>query len=338
MRVSFYKVASVLCFIAIIISPVAAIGTKMTKNKIDLPKTIDSWIKPDKAEIIDSENIFNYMNGGGELYLAYGFDHLEVYEYKSDQQDSILVEIYYMKTSNDAFGLLSLDWGGEPALVHSAASSSTGSTVSPSIRALYGKGLLRIWADTIYARVMAYRETTESKEAVLSLGKVIGSDQKMPDEPELLKVFPETIKPDWKLKKDRIAYFRSHLVLNSQYYLSHQNILLLDHSAEAVIAPYVNLSNTGAKKSVQVLFVRYADDQRARKALSQFHSTYLNDQNKKNDPNVGIESKRFFKIEDGWLGYLRDGRHLTIAFECPDRSFAQLILKQMFKKESRHGR
>ena len=173
---------------------------------------------------MDSSNIFHYMNGGGELYLAYGFDHLEVNEYTADQQDTILVEVYVMNTSDDAFGLLSLDWGGEPVTFQSTASVPFKPTVSPPARALYGGGLLRLWADTIYARVMAFRETAESKEAVLSLGQTIAANRKMPGEPELLKVLPKAMSSDWKLRKDRIGYFRSHLVLNSLYYLSHQNI------------------------------------------------------------------------------------------------------------------
>jgi hypothetical protein len=282
------------------------------------------------------------MNGAGELYLSYGFDRLEVYEYTSDQQDPILAEVYFMNTSDDAFGLLSLDWGGEPVTIHTTTSSPANPTGPPSVRALYGQGLLRIWADTIYARVLAYRETPESKKTVLSLGRIIGAGRKVPAEPELLKILPEAVEPDWKLRKDRIGYFRSYLVLNSLYYLSHQNILKLDHSTEAVTAPYENMSDTGATKGVQVLFVRYATVERAREALSYFHSAYLHDQKKKTDPSVTDERGFFFRIEDGWLGYLRDGRCLAIVFECPDRGSAQLILEHLsynaINEEKKHGK
>jgi hypothetical protein len=53
------------------------------------------------------------MNGAGELYIGYRFRHLDVYEYTSGSEENILVELYYMETPDDAFGLLSLDWGGE---------------------------------------------------------------------------------------------------------------------------------------------------------------------------------------------------------------------------------
>jgi hypothetical protein len=317
------------------------IGAEMTDKTINLPETIGAWIRPDGARIIDSNHIFDYMNGAGELYLAYGFDHLKVYEYTSEQQDSILVEVYFMNTSNDAFGLLSLDWGGEPVTIHDTTSLPPDPRVSPPVRALYGGGLLRMWADTLYARVMAYRETTKSKESVLSLGRTIGAGRKVPGEPALLKIFPEVVEPNWRLKKDRIAYFRSHLVLNSLYYISHNNILQLDHATEAVTAPYEYLSDGGAPKRVQVLFVKYANGSRARSALNHFHNAYLHDHMEKFSPNIPKEGGRFFNIEDGWLGYIRNGRYLAIVFECPDRKSAQWILAHMsyhaVKEEKQHG-
>ena len=93
-----------------------------------------------------------------------------------------------METSDDAFGLLSLDWGGEPVdLYHSSKIKATHS-VAPSNIALYGAGLLRIWSDNLYARVMVFRETPVSKQAVLDLGKAIVANRKRPPEPELLKL------------------------------------------------------------------------------------------------------------------------------------------------------
>ncbi|MFC1580932.1 DUF6599 family protein [Thermodesulfobacteriota bacterium] len=307
-----------------------------------LPETIGSWTRPDAARIIDSSNIFKYMNGAGELYLAYGFDRLEVYEYTSDQHDSILVEVYFMKTSNDAFGLLSMDWGGEPVAIHAGNPSPSNPAVSPTVRALYGQGLLRIWADTVYARVMAYRETAESKQAVLSLGRKIGEGRKVPGEPALLKILPEAVESTWKLKKDRVAYLRSHLVLNSIYYLSHQNILRLDHSTEAVTATYESISGAGAGKKVQLLFVRYANTEHALEALSYFHSTYLHDHKKEFNKRTTDKRGNFFHIEDGWMGYLRDGRCLAVVFECPDRRTAESFLKHIntnaINKENTHGK
>jgi hypothetical protein len=143
-------------FVAIMIIPLSleGISAEMTEKTVNLPKSMGIWTRSDSARIIDSSNIFHYMNGGGELYLAYGFDHLEVTEYTADQKDDILVEVYVMNSDNDVFGLLSLDWGGEPVTLAASSAVYLKSVIAPPHRALYGQGLLRMGADNIYVRIM----------------------------------------------------------------------------------------------------------------------------------------------------------------------------------------
>ncbi len=299
----------------------------MGEYNLNLPKTVGVWTRTDSVQIIDSNNIFAYMNGAGELYLGYRFNRLEVYEYKADNERDILVELYYMKSSDDAFGLLSLDWGGEPVTFDHSPVSKELRNIAPPIRALYGKGLLRIWSDNIYARVMAEHETHNSKEAVFSLGQAIAANRKNPTEPRLLDNLPHAIGSDWKLRSDRAGYFRSHLVLNSLYYISHQNILNLDLSTEAVTAPYEK-TNNGDLNRVQFLFVKYSASAKARQALDKFHRAYLPEYINELPTGSISESPRFFKIEDGWLGYKLYGSCIALVFECPDQKSAQNMLKQ----------
>lgn len=300
----------------------------MKTHTIDLPKTTGSWTRPDSPRIVTSQNIFDYMDGAGELYIGYRFDHLEVYEYKSDSQDDILVELYNMETSDDAFGLLSLDWGGEPVSLCETAQNKKNQSQSQPIRALYGEGLLRIWSDNLYARIMAFRETPESREAVLSLGKVITSNRKNPSDPGLLKALSPRIGSDWELRKDRMSFFRSYLVLNSIYYLSPQNILDLDHSTEAVTAPYENTSEGRDFKRPQFFLVKYEDPVKAKNALVHFHDAFLPDHKKKVETDTSAKKPSAFKIEDGWLAYQLSGKYLVIVFDCHDGESAEMIIHQ----------
>ena len=297
----------------------------MTDKPVNLPKTVDGWTKSDSTLFINSKNIFEYMNGGGELYLAYRFDHLDVYHYEAKDQDKILVEVYQMKTTDDAFGLLSLDWGGEPVIFTSSTGKGPekelGPANAPASRALYGSGLLRICSGTLYARIMAYRETPEARKAVISLGKAIARDRSMAVQPKVLKVFPKTIGKNWKLREDRIGYLRSHLVLNSLYFLSYKNILDLDLSTEAVTAPYE--SHIKPAMRTQVLFIKYPSPIKAQLAVNHFHDAYLSEQAKPPENN----KTSIFNIEDGWLGYQLNGKCLTIVFEAPDRKTAQKIME-----------
>ena len=296
----------------------------MTEKAIELPKTAGAWTRPDAAKIIDSSTIFKYMNGGGELYLAYGFSRIEIYEYTAGQKENILVEVYVMDTESDAFGLLSLDWGGEK--VPMASQAPAGASAAPRDRAMYGGGLLRMATGRLFVRVMAYQETPESRKAVLSLGRALAENRHPSAEPGLLKHLPQTIDSAWRLRNDRVGYFRSHLVLNSLYYLSHQNILGLDLSCEAVTAPYELLSDGGSRKRVQFLLVNYASPEKARQALYKFHEAYLPDHKNVSAAGASTAHSDFFQIEDGWVGYRLDGPWLAVVFECADRASARMIL------------
>jgi hypothetical protein len=301
---------------------------KMNRGTLDLPKTVGLWNRPDSPRLISSKNIFEYMNGAGELYLGYRFRHLEVFDYTSAGQGNILVELYFMESADDAFGLLSLDWGGEPVSLDGAPAAISNQSFTAPTRALYGGGLMRLWSDFIYARIMAERETPASKQAILALGKAIAAGAQYPSEPTLVTLLPLDIDMGWKLRVDRLSFFRSHLVLNSIYYLSHENILDLDFSAEAVSAPYQYIHGSGDPKRSQFLLVKYANTARARQALNRFHDAYLPDHKKEKTAGTAAGSPSLFKLEDGWMAYKLIGRHIVIVFESPDPESARTILQK----------
>lgn len=321
-------------FIMLLISE--GVLARMSKELFELPKTVGVWTQADSVQLIDSTNIFDYMNGAGELYLGYCFNHLEVFEYTAENQPKITVEIYRMKTSDDAFGLLSVDWGGEPVYYDQSAASKIDCTIAPSSNALYGRGLLRIWSDNNYCRILASRETTESREAVITLGGAIDAKGMYPDQPRLLKVLPQLADSGWILQNNRISYFRSHLTLNSLFYISHQNILNLDHSTEAVTAQYEKMTNTEKPERVQVLFVKYAESKQAQKALKHFYQAYLPEQMRKFTVNSKIKNSNFFELEDGWFSYKLYDKSIAIVFTCPDLEAARIIIDHIqFSKINR---
>jgi hypothetical protein len=296
--------------------------TKMQTSKPELPARVGSWTRAEATRTITAENIFEYMNGAGELYIGYRFDRLEVTEYAAPEEKNILVEIYFMKTPDDAFGLLSLDWGGK-AVEREKSSPENVESAPDWPNALYGEGLLRLRSDKIYARIMAERETRRSREAVLALGRAIVKEGVDSSTPALLRRLPGTLWPEWKQRRPATSFFRSHLVLNSLYFLSQENIFDLGPEAEAVITQYERESPLGTQR-FRVLLIDYPDSQAAGKALAHFRRVYLPDR-----AMSASQTQGFFSVEDGWLGYKRTSRLTTFIFECPDRETAAAVLGQL---------
>jgi hypothetical protein len=245
---------------------------------------------------------------------------LEVYNYTSPHQDEILAELYWMESSDDAFGLLSQDWGGEAVNLDGAPAENGAATGVLFPRALYGAGLLRIWSGDLYARVMAYQETNASRQAVFDLGKSILSGRPKLSPPQFLSVFKDVLSTSWHLKPDRLCYFRSHLVLNSIYFLSNENLLNLGLSCEAIHAAFEPSPGKGRLPQIHLLLIRYPNLEEASQAQAHFEKIYLPEK------NISAASRpvdtHCYPIEDGWMGYRQKGRNLVLVFECPDHETA----------------
>ncbi|MGC4051433.1 MAG: RNA-binding protein [Paludibaculum sp.] len=252
-----------------------------------LPQTLGSW-KAAGPVRVEPKGIFNYMDGAGELYLGYRFKFLDVQEYKSPSEDDIIVELYWMETSDDAWGLLSGDWGGESVELDAGS------------KALYGAGLLRLSSGSLYARVMSYRETDASRQAVLALGKAIVAGREPTRPPRLVEVIPRTVDGGFSMRADRTVFLRSHLVLNNVYFLAQDNLLDLGLGCEMVATVYRHQT----AKPVRLLFVRYASIDAAQKALAHFERVYLRGK------TIPPGNRGSVKIEDGWVGFIVSGQSL----------------------------
>ena len=297
---------------------------------MNLPKTINGWTMSEEPRKITAKGIFDYMDGAGELYLGYRFQHLDVYEYASPGEENILVELYWMESSDEAFGLLSGDWGGDSVDLGQPPTPRNGAATWPGTRALYGGGLLRIWSDNLYVRVMAFHETAKSKAAVMELGRIIVKGRANPAPPRLISAVPLAGAAARKQQPNRTCYFRSHLVLNSIYFLSTGNILDLGHSVEAVTATYRS-SDADKKHSSSLLLLRYRDNPSAKDAIAHFENIYLPEKHL-TAAESSSKSPQFCEIEDGWLGYAWQGRCVALVFECPRRESAVRLLEDAFNK------
>jgi len=288
-----------------------------------LPKQVGNWKLSEGPRRIEPKAIFDYMDGGGELYLGYRFRYLDVYDYRDATDAQILVEVYHMETSDDAFGLLSLDSDGE--------SVAFGQAGPPSGRGIYGAGLLRLWSGDIFARVLAEKESQESRDAVIQLGSAVTKGRAQTAEPAFLKILPSEI-AGYQLNGKQVSYFRSYLVLNSIYFVSTQNLLKLDLKTEAATASY---RSAGAEqpKSVRLLEIRYDAPGSAAAALRSFLQSYLPEHNCKGSgkpaggSGAGAGTGTCL-VEDGWVGYRAVGRTVILGFQLPSEQAALLCLDQ----------
>ncbi len=264
-----------------------------------LPAGIDGWVKSGEPETYDRSNLFDYMNGGAELYLAYDFQKLAVQRYSSPSEDparknSITVEMYQMETSSDAYGLFSFDQEGERAELGQ--------------KGVYGYGLLKFWKDEFLVRILGSQP--DIRETILKLGADI--DRKIKTQgalPELLSKIPKD-----NLIPNSDHFFHKQTLLNNLYFLSDKNILNLTDKTDCLLADF-----RFDGQILKLLLVEYPDRNEAKKAYESFNKFYLEDE--------ASETKRVTEIEQGKLvGADLAENHLLLAFEGTEKNITLQLL------------
>jgi len=131
----------------------------------------------------------------------------------------------------------------------------------------------------------------------------------------------------YRLRPDRTTYLRSHLVLNSSYFLSPENILDIDRTAEAAVATYESSTPAPPRHQVRLLLVRYRDEAAARAAAARFRDAYFPETRGRTGPEADPLSA-LQHVEDGWAGYHLKGRSLAVVFEFQDPGLARTFVRQ----------
>jgi hypothetical protein len=65
------------------------------------------WKQSDEIQTFSRANLYDYINGGADLYLKYDFQELKVAEYQNDRKASVTIEVYRHRTPVHAFGIYS---------------------------------------------------------------------------------------------------------------------------------------------------------------------------------------------------------------------------------------
>jgi hypothetical protein len=264
-----------------------------------LPPEVSGWEVGREDQVFTRDDIFDYMDGGGEIYLAYDFKFVFVREYARPESPSIVVEIYQMSSSPDAYGAFTHDTDGDE--------------VDLGQGGIYAAGLLRFWKDRIFARILADRETPEAKDAVMELGaRIVKAIPHEGEKPRLLEALP----PEG-LRPKSIRYFHTLISLNAHYYLANVNILNLSPETQAVLARY---EKDGSQ--ARLLLVEYPSVERAVDAQGRFTEMFLLERFR---PGRKVSPK---KLEDGKLaGLERRGKYLIIVIEADKKPVLDWLTK-----------
>jgi hypothetical protein len=200
-----------------------------------------------RPQIYKGMKLFDYMDGGAELYYEYNFEQVCVQRYQTPPGE-VTAEIYQMDLPADAYGIYTFDTKGE----------------HPSIGqdATYEQGLLGFWKGRYFVRV--FSENEELKETIFVLGRAIA--QKITEEGKRPDIVASI--PSFWVEGDSLLYFRGMIALNNSYFLSHQNVLSMGEGCEGITLQY-----KPDTQPLRVILVRYPGRPQAEEAFQSLQAS-----------------------------------------------------------------
>ena len=261
-------------------------GQSMQINLEDLlPSNLEGWVVEQNDQRYDKDNVYDYINGGAELFLSYGFQSVFNRTYSKPDQPDILVDIFDMATSYNAYGVFSYSREKEDS------SFGQGSQYVP--------GLLLFWKNQYYISILFSPKTEESELAAIHIARYIDSSIAMEGPvPEILKLLPEE-----SLLKESIRYFRHYIWINSYQFIANDNILNITDSTNAVLAKYGKKDET-----LLLLLINYPIQPDAESARDNFINSYLPELSKNpiaQKDNIWIGCQMY----DNILAIVFNGKH-----------------------------
>ena len=259
-----------------------------------LPKQLRGWTAEPKDRLYDERTIYSYIDGGAELYKAYNMQQCLSRRYTTANGPSIILDIFDMGTSNDAFGVFTHDTDGK--------------VMDIGQDARFRSGWLSFWKHRYFVSIYMEEETAAAEKAVKALAREVSAGIAIRGfRPRILQKLP----PEG-LVSGSIRYLHHPMVLNYHFYISDENILNLSAKTEAILANY-----QAGREAARLLLISYPNLKVAKKSLMNFSKHYLSD----------ADHTGFAKVENGKVAVaIRKDKLLTIILKSDSRRLAERLL------------
>lgn len=223
-------------------------------SEADLP---GGWKVADTVRVFTGRQLYEYINGGADLFLEYGFVEVAAGEYLTPGGKTVFINLYRMSDPDAAFGIFSATRRPEYEVVAIGTMGARTDYQQIFCRGSYYIETQAMDTDSLTQREMEYL-----------CGAVNGKIADEPTaEPEALEYLPE---PGYLPHSGVLV--RGPLALNSRKYLSDENIFALSDTVPGALASY-RLSEEREQPST-FLVVNYPDSAAAARVFDSLEQFY----------------------------------------------------------------
>jgi hypothetical protein len=229
-----------------------ALATGCSQSSIPEPEkalpdvaSMQGWTPLGDVQTYDRKTLFDYIDGSSEYFFTYSFEKLAMRQYRNAAGLELIVEIWRLSNSSDAYGLLSGHPGGIAVPIGHANEAL-----------LESGSRLYFWQDRFYVVLTA--TTTLSDGDLTSVAQLISDALPVGGaRPALVGRLPAG-----QLVPGSTKFFHEELAIQDQLWLGGENLLGLGKDTNAVFARYQI-----GQDQVKLLLVQYPDSKRAAAGL-----------------------------------------------------------------------
>ena len=285
-----------LTLITVIFSTMITVQLPSQTQSLDslLPDIPDGWNEDELPKLYYPDNLYDYIDGGAELYISYNFDSVISMVISKEKIGEIRIEIFDMHEDRNAFGVFT--------------HTRTDNENKFGQGSQYFTGAQFFWKSRYFVTVIANDDNEEIRSTINNIAEQI--DKKITSqgrEPSIVQLLPPN-----KLVKNGFIYFHHYIWLNSYYFLSNENIFQIDDSDDAIIAKYESNNH-----KYFLLLIHYDKGEKAINAKTEFKKHFMES---KKDGSV-------IKIEDGtWIGVATKGNYFIAVFNADNKNSVRILL------------
>ncbi|MCX5734309.1 MAG: hypothetical protein NTW68_08290 [candidate division NC10 bacterium] len=210
---------------------------------------MDGWKQAGPPQLFSPETLYEYINGGADLYLKYEFQELKVAEYQNGKKGSVTVEVYQHRDPDHAFGIYSQERLSNANFLDIGAQGYSESAVLNFIKGPY------------YVKLSSDNGGADDQETLLAFARKLSQEMGGRDSlPGALSSFP----PEGKKKnsekfiaKDFLGYSFLHSGFTANYELSGKKYQLFviegesQNDCQAMLEKYLQQVDPSRKGAVE---------------------------------------------------------------------------------------
>ncbi len=295
-------IPAVLLSVLLAAAPAADKAPVHTVDLLPAADELAGWEAGKRRTVSSSRGLYDYMNGGAEIYIDYGFHDLAVGEWTFPGGDPLKVEVYRMGRPKSAFGMFTQDTWGKPVEIGQGGQIQGGT--------------LRFWKGSYFVRVFMWRGYQDHLTEIMDMGRAVADGIPNIGAVPVLVSFP----PAEGLAEGGLHFFHTALTLGTFYYLSEGNPLALSEDTDGVIGEYL-LDD----QPVFLTLLSYPDAEGAEHGFEGFVRA------SGSDP-VSIEedknNRRTFTVEEDklWRKIVKAHSYVVLVLDCPSEDSCDALL------------